>query len=62
MFEKVQAFHKDEKGDVVQTGIIIGLFAAIAVGVLVFLGPRITGMFDSVGDELDRAQDTMGTY
>lgn len=49
-------FHKDEDGDVVQTGIVIGIFATLAVGAYVFLQPKIKAMFDKGGDALDEAE------
>jgi len=58
IMEMVKNFHEDEQGDIVQTGIIIGIFAVLAVGALYFLQPKIKGMFDKAGDELDKANDT----
>lgn len=60
MLEKIKAFHRDDSGDIVQTGIIIGLFAAIAVAAIVFLRPIIGDMFNSIGGELDKAGTEMG--
>lgn len=53
IYEDLKRFHENEDGDIVQTGIIIGIFAVIAVGALVFLGPKIKAMFDKAGDALD---------
>ncbi|MBZ4688078.1 MAG: hypothetical protein JG764_1711 [Clostridiales bacterium] len=55
MFELIKKFHKDESGDIVQTGIIIALLAVIAVGAITFLGPKIKDLFDKTGDEIDNA-------
>jgi len=51
----LKRFHKDESGDIVQTGIIMAILAALAVGALVFLGPKIKDMFTKTGGELDDA-------
>ncbi len=57
MFEKMisnlKRFHNNEDGDIVQTAIIIGVFAVIAIGALVFLGPKVKAMFDRAGESLD---------
>ena len=55
MLQKLIEFHKNEDGDIVQTGIIVGIMATIAVGALIFLGPKIKQMFDKAGSELDKA-------
>lgn len=45
---------KDEKGQgMVEYGLIIGLIAIVVVGALVFLGPKISGMFTNVGNKLN---------
>lgn len=49
----VKRFHENEDGDIVQTGIITGIFAVIAVGALWFLGPKVKAMFDRAGESLD---------
>lgn len=56
MMENLKRFHENEQGDIVQTGIIIGIFAVIAVGALIFLQPKIKAMFDKAGAELDTAE------
>lgn len=53
---EIMAFHENEDGDIVQTGIIIGILAVIAVGALIFLQPKIKAMFDKAGDALDEAE------
>lgn len=58
LLKNLLAFHSDENGDIVQTGIIIGILAVMAVGALVFLQPKIKGMFDKAGDALDEAERT----
>ena len=60
ILNKIKKFHNDENGDIVQTGIIIGILATIAVGALVILGPKITALFTKGGAALDKAQ-TEGT-
>ena len=54
----VKKFHQDENGDIVQTGIIIGILAVVAVGALVFIGPKIKTMFTKGGDALDQGSAT----
>lgn len=51
--KEIRKFHNDENGDIVQTSIIIGIFAIVAVGALVFVGPKVKAMFDRAGDSLD---------
>lgn len=55
MFELIKKFHKDESGDIVQTGIIIALFAVVAVGAVMFLGNKVTALFNKTGSEIDKA-------
>lgn len=54
IISKIKQFHNDEQGDIVQTGIIIGILAVVAVGALVFLQPKIKQMFTKGGDALDQ--------
>lgn len=54
VIDKVKQFHNDEKGDIVQTGIILGILSVIAVGALVFMGPKIKAMFTKSGNALDQ--------
>ena len=53
VFKDIKKFHENEDGDIVQTAIIIGIFAVIAIGALVFLGPKVKAMFDKAGESLD---------
>ena len=46
-------FYRDERGDIVQTAIIVAIMATIAIGGLVFLGPKIKSNFTKTGNELD---------
>ena len=54
----VKSFHQDESGDIVQTGIVIGLFAVIAVGAVLFLKTPIENMFRKGSDALNEAGGT----
>lgn len=54
--KQVKGFYKDESGDILQVGIVMGILAVIAVGALVFLGPKIKSMFSHTGAQLDKAQ------
>lgn len=55
MLNWLKAFWRDESGDLLQTGIIMAIMAVIAVGGLVFLGPKIKSMFTKTGGQLDQA-------
>lgn len=57
MLKKLITFHKDERGDLVQTGIIIALFAILAVGAIMYLGPKIKNLFSKTGSEIDKASN-----
>lgn len=56
LIKKAKGFYKDESGDILQTGIIMGILAVIAVGALVFIGPKIKDMFDKSGAALDQGK------
>lgn len=56
----LRSFHEDEQGDIVQTGIIIGILAALAIGGFKFLGPKIKDMFTKTGGELDKGIEFEG--
>lgn len=58
ILENLKKFHKDENGDVVQTGIIIGILAVIAAGGLLLLSPKIKQLFDNAGGALDNSNIT----
>ena len=53
LIKKILQFHNDEDGDIVQTAIIIGIFAVIAIGALQFVGPKVKEMFNRAGESLD---------
>ena len=53
--KEIKKFHENESGDIVQTGIILGILAVLAVGALTFLKPYIKGMFEKAADTLDNA-------
>ncbi|MHB1126973.1 MAG: hypothetical protein ACYC2T_08455 [Bacillota bacterium] len=57
---KIVAFHRDEKGDLLQTAIIMGILGALAVGALYLLGPKIKTLFENTGGELDSAITQQG--
>ena len=56
-FISIKRFHENEDGDIVQTSIIIGIFAVIAIGALIFLGPKVKAMFDRAGESLDEGAE-----
>lgn len=58
IFRKFMEFHNNERGDIVQTGIILGILAVVAVGALLFLQPKIKAMFNKTGDALDQGNAT----
>ena len=52
----VKNFLMDEDGQgMVEYGLIIGLVAIVVIGALAALGPKIKGMFEKAGTELDKA-------
>lgn len=53
IMKKVKEFHNDESGDIVQTCLIIGILAVIALGGLKFISPKIKSLFDKGGAALD---------
>lgn len=53
LIEKVKKFNNDESGDIVQTCLIIGILAVIALGGLKFISPKIKQLFDKGGAALD---------
>jgi len=58
VIKQVVKFHNDENGDITQTGIIMGILAVVAVGALVFIGPKIKAMFTKGGNALDQGEAT----
>ena len=51
----VKNFLMDEDGQgMVEYGLIIGLVAIVVIGALAALGPKIKGMFEKAGTELDK--------
>lgn len=51
---KIRDFHKDDSGDVVQTAILTAVFAVMAIGGYLFLAPKVKGLFDKAGSQLDK--------
>lgn len=51
--EKIVPFLKNEKGDIVQTSIIIGILAILAFAVLVLLREPISDVFDRIKEQLE---------
>lgn len=59
--KKLINFIKDENGQgMVEYGLIIGLIAIIVVAALVVLGPKIAGMFTSIGNSIDATTTAAG--
>jgi len=54
---KVKEFHRNEDGSIVEKGIIIALFAALAVGGFLYLAPKVKALFNKAGTELDNADN-----
>lgn len=57
MLKSIMEFHKNDKGDVVQTAILIAVFSILAVGGYIFLAPRIKDLFNKAGKELDKVDN-----
>lgn len=51
----VKSFIKDEKGDIVQTSVIIGILAILAIVVLTTLKEPITNVFNKIKEGLESA-------
>lgn len=54
LIKKLKQFHTDEEGTTVETGLIYGIMAVIAIGGLVYVGPKIKAMFTKGGTALDQ--------
>lgn len=52
---KVNTFLNDEKGDIVQTSVIIGILAILSIAVLTMLKTPITNVFNSIKTGLEGA-------
>lgn len=58
--DTVMPFLRNERGDIVQTGIIIGILAILAFVVLSMLREPIRGVFDRIKEHLDNTKDFRG--
>lgn len=58
--DTVMPFLRNERGDIVQTGIIIGILAILAFVVLSMLREPIRGVFDRIKEQLDNTKDFSG--
>lgn len=58
--DTVMPFLRNERGDIVQTGIIIGILAILAFVVLSMLREPIKGVFDRIKEQLDNTKDFGG--
>lgn len=58
--DTVMPFLRNERGDIVQTGIIIGILAILAFIVLSMLREPIRGVFDRIKEQLDNTKDFRG--
>jgi pilus assembly protein Flp/PilA len=46
-------FHRDEEGQtLVEYGLLLALIAIVVIAVLIILGPTVSGIFQSVNDQL----------
>lgn len=53
MLNKLKGLFIEEEGQgMTEYGLILGLIAAGVIGILVFLGPKITAMFKNVNDQI----------
>lgn len=55
--KELKKFHQDENGDIVQTGVIMGVLAVVALGAMMFLKDPIKRLFTRAGDVIDDAAD-----
>ena len=51
---KVKEFLNNERGDIVQTAVIIGILAILAIAVLTMLKAPITSVFNKIKDALSK--------
>lgn len=58
--DTVMPFLRNERGDIVQTGIIIGILAILAFVVLSMLREPIRGVFDRIEEQLDNTKGFKG--
>lgn len=56
LLSKAREFHRNDNGDVVQTAILTAIFAVMAIGGYLFLAPKVKGLFDKAGGELDKGK------
>lgn len=54
-YVKVKNLINDEKGDIVQTSVIIGILAILAIAVLTMLRGPITDIFNKIKEGLESA-------
>lgn len=54
-YVKVKDFFNDERGDIVQTSVIIGILAILAIAVLTMLKAPITNIFNAIKSGLEGA-------
>ena len=52
--KEIKSFHKNDSGYVVQTAILTAVFAVLAIGGYLFLGPKVKNLFTKAGSELDK--------
>jgi pilus assembly protein Flp/PilA len=52
--KNLRAILKDENGQgMVEYGLILGIIAVAAIGVLIFLGPKIVKIFEAANTKID---------
>lgn len=55
--ESIKSFLNNERGDIVQTGIIIGILAILAFVVLAMLRDPIRDVFNRIKQQLENTRD-----
>lgn len=55
MIQSILTFHRDENGDIVQTAIIIGVLALVAIAALTLLRQPIRTAFDNIRGAVEDA-------
>ena len=57
----MKKFFQNESGQgMVEYGLIIALVAIVVIAALKVLGPKVSGIFDEIGNNIDQASTTAG--
>jgi pilus assembly protein Flp/PilA len=57
----IQLFQDKSGASALEYGLLASLIAVVLIGSLTFLGDRLTGTFNAIGDAVENAQNTGAT-